>query len=72
MPKIGAIILYGGRNDYLPEKQILGDIHILKIHNLEWIQARVGGDHLPIPRSNMASIVIGSELCICGGQGCDF
>ena len=67
MPKIGAVILYGGRNDFLPEKQILGDIHILKIHNLEWVKARIGGEHLPIPRSHFASYVSGSELVISGG-----
>ena len=34
--KLGLVVIYGGRNDFLPRNQILSDVWILKLHNLEW------------------------------------
>jgi len=72
MPKLGIVILHGGRNDALPGEQILSDIHVLKLHSFEWVKALVGGYHFPIPRSNHAAFVSQTELILCGGQGKKF
>ena len=56
--KLGFIVIYGGRNDFLPDNQILSDIWILKLNNLEWQQVGIGGSLLPRPRCNHASYVV--------------
>ena len=72
MPKVGIIVCHGGRNDSLPKDQILSDIFVLKLHNLEWVKALVGGYNVPIPRANHAAFVSQSELILMGGQGKNF
>ena len=72
IPKLGLFCVYGGRNDYLPDMQILNDLFVLKLNNLEWVQVCPGGEILPIGRANHCSYVNGTELIICGGQGYDF
>ena len=67
MPAINKVVLYGGRNDFLPNGQILNDIYLLKLHSLEWVKVLVGGDHIPSERCNHSSLVNGTELIICGG-----
>ena len=69
--KGNSVVLYGGRNDQL-STPILSDLWILKLDNLEWVEAKVGGQHLAIPRFNHASFMNDSELIICGGQNRHF
>lgn len=69
--KNNSIIIYGGRNDKIAPP-VLSDLWILKLDSLEWIEAKVGGKYLNIPRFNHASYINDSELIICGGQNSDF
>lgn len=69
--KNNFVVLYGGRNDML-QGPILSDLWILKLDSLEWVEAKVGGNYLPIPRFNHASFMNDTELIICGGQNRDF
>lgn len=66
------VVVYGGRNDALNKSSVLSDLWILKLCNLEWVEAKIGGTNLPVPRFNHSSVVNGSELIVCGGQGKDF
>ena len=71
VPNCNIAVLYAGRND-LQKIPVLSDLWVLKLSNLEWMEAKVGGRHLPIPRFNHASHVHETELVICGGQSKDF
>ena len=68
IPNLNQVVLYGGRNDFLPKGQILGDIFLLKLHSMEWVKVLVGGDLIPSERCNHSALVNGTELIICGGQ----
>lgn len=70
--KLGFLVVYGGRNDFLREHQILSDIWILKLSNLEWQSVGFGGSMLPRPRCNHASFVVQTQLIICGGMDNEF
>jgi hypothetical protein len=72
IPRLNQVVLYGGRNDFLPNSQVLGDLFLLKLHNLEWVKVSVGGDNLPIERCNHCSLVNGTELIIFGGMNKSF
>ena len=61
------VVVYGGRNDF-SAGTVLSDLWVLRLCDLEWIEAKVGGPHLPIARCNHTSVVNGTELVICGGQ----
>jgi len=61
------VVVYGGRNDF-SAGTVLSDLWVLRLCDLEWIEAKVGGPHLPIARCNHSSVVNGTELVICGGQ----
>mmetsp|Transcript_18274 Transcript_18274/g.28091 ORF Transcript_18274/g.28091 Transcript_18274/m.28091 type:complete len:93 (-) Transcript_18274:158-436(-) len=39
VPQLGIVTIFGGRNDFLQETQILFDLYILRLHNLEWVRA---------------------------------
>lgn len=72
LPKLNKAVIYGGRNDFLPGEQILGDVFILKLNCLEWERVNVGGSLLPSERCNHSTLVNGTELIICGGQNQHF
>lgn len=36
MPKLGVVVIYGGRNDQMKNTPILGDVWMLKLHNMEY------------------------------------
>ena len=65
------VVVYGGRNDF-SAGTVLSDLWVLRLCDLEWIEAKVGGPHLPIARCNHTSVVNGTELVICGGQTHNF
>ena len=67
VPASNIVVVYAGRNDF-SLGIVLSDLWVLRLNNLEWIEAKVGGLHLPISRCNNASVVNGTELMICGGQ----
>ena len=72
VPKLNIVTIYGGRNDFAGKTAVYSDLWVLRLENLEWFEAKIGGTHLPIPRCNHSSIVIDTELIICGGQGKDY
>jgi hypothetical protein len=72
MPTLNKAVVYGGRNDFLPVQQILGDVFVLKLNTLEWVKVIVGGSLLPSERCCHSSLVNGTELVICGGQNSEF
>jgi hypothetical protein len=39
---------------------------------MEYHQVKIGGDHIPIPRSNHSAIVNETQVIICGGLGFHF
>jgi len=70
--KSNIIIIAGGRNDQLQTEKVMSDIWILKLSNLEWQRALLGGRDYLKPRFNFASIILGTKLIIAGGIGHDF
>ena len=67
VPKLGIVVIYGGRNDALGAKPILGDLWLITLANMEYHQVLIGGFSMPNPRYCHSSFVYGSELAICGG-----
>ena len=41
--KIGKVVVYGGRNDFLTNNHIMEDIYCLKVHNMEWVKCKISG-----------------------------
>ncbi len=57
-PKINSLIIYGGKNDSIPNNCYLNDIHILNLETLAWCQIQAYGDKL-IDRSSHTMINVG-------------
>ena len=72
VPNLNIVTIYGGRNDFAGKTAVYSDLWVLRLGKLEWFEAKIGGNHLPIPRCNHCSVVNDTELIICGGQGKDF
>lgn len=72
IPKLGIVVIYGGRNDSLGAHPILGDLWLIRLHSMEYQNVLVGGSNMPNPRCNHCSFVNGTELIVCGGQGDGF
>lgn len=47
------VIIYGGRNDY--EKTFFGDVHILKLNVLCWVNVKITGIPKPPRASHCAA-----------------
>ena len=60
MPKLGQMVIVGGRNDQSSGSPVLNDIWLITLSNMEYHQVKIGGENIPIPRSNHQAIVNGS------------
>ena len=60
VPKLGIVVIYGGRNDARGSDPILGDLWLITLANMEYHRVLVGGFSLPNPRYCHSSFVCGS------------
>ena len=56
----------------MPTEKVLNDVWLLKLSNLEWQRAILGGAEYPKPRFHFASTILGSKLILAGGIGYDY
>jgi len=49
-PRLGNVVLYGGRNDFQKGMQVYDDVWVLALNSMEWIKVLIGGKEIPIPR----------------------
>lgn len=60
VPKLGIVVIYGGRNDALGSNPILGDLWLITLANMEYQHVLIGGFSMPNPRYSHSSFVFGS------------
>lgn len=72
VPKLGIVVIAGGRNDDNIGMPVLDDLWIIKIASLEYQRLTHSGRVPASPRCGHCSFVHGSELLICGGQSTNF
>lgn len=67
IPKICMVAIFGGRDDNSMRCPVLDDLWLIGLHNLQYIEVKLGGKINPTPRCGHSTYVNGSELIICGG-----
>ncbi|CDW83005.1 kelch motif family protein [Stylonychia lemnae] len=66
-----VLIITGGRNDNLPQNNILGDMHVLYLDSLTWIEVSFCSAKI-IPRFQFQSVIIDTKLIIIGGMNSSY
>lgn len=62
LPHLRAILLFRGGDG----REYLNDLHALDVDSLEWRQIHATG-HVPAPRANHSSAVVGTQVLVFGG-----
>ena len=72
---LSLLAIFGGRNDTASSSlfaPVFSDLWILKLHNFEYVNVKVGGSIRPSGRTNHVSMVSGTQLIVFGGQNSNF
>ena len=63
MPSLSLLIMFGGRNDFSNnsvDKAVLSDVWLLKLHNFEYQEVKIGGICSSSGRYGHSSVVFGT------------